>query len=88
MVFSAGGSQSLDKLVDKVLASDVTGADETRKMLAAAAVASDILLITRDAWNWKCPHCDSDDTAVYRWVLRLDNECRFEPSTDNLPLRR
>ncbi len=54
----------------------------------AAAVASDILLITRDGWNWKCPHCNSDDTAVYRWVLRLENECRFEPSTDNLPLRK
>ena len=88
MVFSACGSQTLNNLVDKVLASDVSGAEETRKMLAAAAVASDILLITRDGWNWKCPHCDSDDTAVYRWVLRLDNECRFEPSTDNLPLRK
>lgn len=87
MMFSACVSQTLDKLVDKVLAADISGTEETRKMLAVAVAASEIRLVPRDGWNWKCPHCGSDDTAVYRWVLCSGNECRFEPSADNLPLQ-
>lgn len=83
MVFSSCGSCTLDKLVDQALASDISGIEATRKNLAAAVAASNILLITRDEWNWRCPNCDSDDTAVYRWNLNVKNGCSFDPSHDN-----
>jgi len=88
MVFSSCGTCTLDELVDQTFASDIPGIESTRKTLAAAVSTSGILLITRDQWNWRCPSCDSDDTAVYRWNLNLDNGCSFETSNDNLPLQK
>jgi hypothetical protein len=87
LVFAACESDGLDRLVDRVLSADALEVEGTRDTLRKAVTASGILLTNRDGWNWKCPHCGSDDTAVYRWKLRKHDGIQLEPSSDNLPLR-
>lgn len=56
--------------------------------VAEGAKASGINLRSENGWLRPCPECGSNDTAVYRWCLANKRDFHFEPSTDNLPLRK
>jgi len=87
MLFTACEHGALDKLVDRVLAIDIPDLDSKRRYLLDAIKRSDIVHRNREGWMRPCPNCGDNDTGTYRWRLIIDNELRFEPSDDNLPLR-
>jgi hypothetical protein len=88
MVFRSCELLTLDQLVDQTLACDINGMDNMRIKLAVAVRASGISLNDRKGWMRPCPNCGKDDTAVCRWKLIINDGFRFEPSDDNLPLRK
>jgi hypothetical protein len=88
MVFRACATLTLDRLVERILHSKIPGIARARKELAAAVTASGISLHKRDRLMRPCPRCGTDDTAVYRWRLVSNGRKRFEPSDDNLPLKK
>lgn len=88
MVFRACATLTLDDLVDRILRLDIPGITKTRRELNQAVTASGISLSKRDGWMRPCPNCQKDETAIYRWELARSEQMCFEPSNDNLPLRK
>jgi len=86
-IFRACEVRELDRLVDQVQALKLRGIDALRADLSQLIKSSGIVLSNRDGWMRPCPTCSSEDTAVYRWVLRKRDSRRFIPSDDNLPMK-
>lgn len=86
-IFKACEVNGLVQLIDDALSFKLPGTDELRGLLRRKIEESDIYIIDRDGCMRPCPECKSEDTAVYRWVSDPEDETRFIPSKDNLPLR-
>jgi len=62
-----------------------------RRELTRAASNSGVHLVEKQKWRRPCPHCGSDDTAVYRWAVKSGplrrTPVKLVPDVYNLPLR-
>lgn len=78
MVFRACENMMLGELVDKALALDIPGIEESRRALTHSAEASGIVVHEREGWMRLCPKCGMRASAVAAWrFLRLER--RLEP---------
>jgi hypothetical protein len=87
MAFTACVERTLVHLIDSVLRMEISALTACRPDLSSAAERSGIRVQNRDGWMRPCPECESDNTAVYRWLFKIGPN-RFEPAKDNLPMRR
>jgi hypothetical protein len=87
-ILRACETQTLYKLVRKVLAVDVAGAEKLRNEVLTAARASGIAVKRREGWMRPCPKCRRKDTAVFRWNVLSCPQARCVPADDNLPLSK
>jgi hypothetical protein len=78
MVLNACDTANLESLVDQVLRLEIPALAQARNMLAGAASKSDVLVINRASWNWRCPYCASENTAGRYWKLVDRNGVRFD----------
>jgi hypothetical protein len=88
MVFRACATLTLDHLIDRILRLKIPGIAKARRELSAAVTSSGISLRKRAGWMRPCPDCGKDDAAAYRWRLVSNERKRFEPTDDNLPLKK
>jgi hypothetical protein len=84
IVFEACVSKSLIAAIDNILSLNIPNLEKSLNELRNSIKVSGIELKTRDGWMRPCPSCNSDDTAVYRWLY---SEVRFSPSTENLKMK-
>jgi len=87
-ILKALDSGHLEQLVESVLQQPPPHKTLTLHAIAIGAKRSGISLRHEKDWLRPCPKCNGNDTAVYRWNLIENGGFHFEPSTDNLPLRR
>lgn len=85
VLFPACVNKTLDELVDKALAVDIRGLEESRRELICAAEASGIIVRDREGWMWDCPKCGQRSSAVGRWRY-LHAQGRLQLSEDCLPV--
>src|SRR5713226_2064726 len=85
-VFEACETQTLEGLVETVLALQIPHLGYIRAELEATVTNSGITFLKREGWMRPCPSCGAENTGVFRWQLTGQKPARFEPSDDNLPV--
>jgi hypothetical protein len=81
-------NETLIELIGNVLRVNIERKDEEISKIISIAQNSEISFNDISSWMRPCPNCQSNDTAVYRWVINSSAEERiFVPAEDNLPLR-
>lgn len=92
MIRSAINRDELLNVVKKIHSLEIDGLEKEREKVKRLASESSITVTQREGWLRPCPKCDTDNTAVYRWVTKekksffWKNRILFTPSQDNLPL--
>jgi len=76
----------LREFVRSVIHSRPSDSVLTHQKVVAWAEASGLHVRDNNDWLRPCPVCNSNDTAVYRWLL-AEGGPRFVPSHDNLQVR-
>jgi len=88
LLFEACSTDTLSEAIDRVLTLKLPGLSDMRGRLVSAAGTSSIHISKREEWMRPCPNCGADDSAVYRWAYIAGSPPRFEPTADNIRLRR
>jgi hypothetical protein len=87
-ILKALDSGHLEQFVESVIQQPPSHKIFTSDAIAIWAQRNGIDLRHEKSWLRPCPKCNGNDTAVYRWNLIENGDFRFEPSADNLPLRK
>ena len=90
LIVNSYKEKSLITLIDRILAYDIPGREHNVQDITKIAQRSNIVVEQGySSWMRPCPNCNSDNTAVYRWVVEktLFKE-RLIPSRNNLPMRK
>jgi hypothetical protein len=89
MVLKAFEEKRLSDCVEQVLSLNIPGRNEEYESIKQIALRSG-LLVDDDAGLRPCPNCNSDNTAVYRWVIRKVPFCKEKlvPFENNLEMKK
>ncbi|MTI49880.1 MAG: hypothetical protein FH761_18780 [Firmicutes bacterium] len=86
-------TNTIDFIGDVIMV-NLTQVEPQRKEIIKIIKKSRINYTSLNRWMRSCPSCGSEDTAVYRWdkvkrkSILFNEQSKFKPSDDNLPLRR
>jgi hypothetical protein len=87
-ILKALDSGRLEQFVESVIKQPPSHKIFTPDAVLIWAQRGGIDLRHEKGWLRPCPKCNGNDTAVYRWDLIENGDSHFEPSADNLPLRK
>ncbi len=77
----------LTQFVEQIFNLQIDALEEHRHKITTTLTQSKIHIHGTSDWMRPCPHCNSNNTAAYRWQL-ASSKNYFEPSSDNLPLNQ
>lgn len=86
LLFEACVQNNLISIIDDVFECYIPGKQDMDFLIKKLIKISSINFIQeRDGWMSPCPSCLSDNTALYRWIVKSD---KIIPASNNLPLKK